>query len=188
MIKGRLSRVRPTTQRGRSRLVGGGRGLKKRVTSKKHVPSFKAEKGGERGVHFTCLGCGFSNLAYYGLPLHTNKDIHTKLQKQPHEFRRIIPPQPPTQQSARPSSLRAFRMKVFSSEFKQCGERERGGRRDKLIFEHFQTPLSPPSPAALHRVWCVRPGQVLTPARTFPSKSYSLLWAPGCSCRGRRWG
>ena len=66
-------------------------------------------------------------------------------------------------------------MKVFSSEFEQCGEREWGGRRDKLIFEHFQTPLSPPSPAALHRVWCVRPGQVLTQARTFPSISYSLL-------------
>ena len=97
---------------------------------------------------------------------------HTKLKKQPHEFRYIIPPQPPTQPSARPSSLRAFRMKVFSSELEQCGERERGGRRDKLIFEHFQTPLSPPSPAALHRVWCVRPGQVLTQARTFPSISY----------------
>ena len=41
--------------------------------------------------------------------------------------------------------------------------RERGGRRDKLIFEHFQTPLSPPSPAALHRV-CL-PGSGRNPSQ-----------------------
>ena len=51
------------------------------------------------------------------------------------------------------ASRRAFRMKVFSSEFEQCGE-----RRDKLIFEHFQTPLSPSNSTALqlHRVFRLR--------------------------------
>ena len=41
-------------------------------------------------------------------------------------------------------------MKVFSSEL-ELGAAQRGERRDKLIFEHFQTPLSPSNFTALRR-------------------------------------
>ena len=160
-----VSRPAPTDHPDRPIEVGRRRtGPEKEGDKQKTCPLLQSrERGREREVHFTCLGCGFSNLAYDGLPLHTN--YNTRNRRSSHmNFAALFSL---SLQHSRPSSLRAFRMKVFSSEFEQCGERESGagGRRDKLIFEHFQTPLSPPSsPAALHRVCLPGSGQVLTPA------------------------
>ena len=76
-------------------------------------------------------------------------------------------------------------MKVFSSEL-ELGAAQRGERRDKLIFEHFQTPLSPSNFTALRRrVSQLRQlrfdPQSKYPAQThtghcFVRKSRSLTW------------
>ena len=123
-------RVRPTTQRGRSRLVGG-RGLKKRVTSKKHVPSFKAEKGREGEAHFNCYGRGVSHISH-SMPCLCIRII-TEIANEATRHVLILLHYSPSSsdRAVRPSSLRAFRMKVFSSELEHCGESEQVGRASR---------------------------------------------------------
>ena len=164
MIKGRLSRVRPADHPDRPIKVEVGRrrtGPEKEGDKQKTCPLLQSrERGRERGsLHLFRLRILKSRILWLASAYELR---HTKLQKQSHEFRCIIPPQPPTQ----PYIVFEGVQNEGVFERVRAMRRERGsgagGRQDKLIFEHFQTPLSPPGPAAPHRV-CL-PGSGLNPS------------------------
>ena len=66
-------------------------------------------------------------------------------------------------------------MKVFSSEL-ELGAAQRGERRDKLIFEHFQTPLSPSNFTALRRRVSQLRQLRFDPQSKYPAHSHRTLF------------